>query len=67
MQNLNKNFATLDEFMSECIKMCPIVDVKDNVVYLKQVELNFLILIYSKIRLKSISRREFCLFDKVTF
>lgn len=37
MQNLNKNFASLDEFISECIKMCPIVDVKDNVVFLKQV------------------------------
>ncbi len=36
MQNLNKYFPTLDEFIQECIKMCPIVDVKDNVVYLKQ-------------------------------
>ena len=36
MQNLNKYFPTLDEFINECIKMCPIVDVKDNVVFLKQ-------------------------------
>lgn len=36
MQNLNKYFSTLDEFINECIKMCPIVDIKDNVVYLKQ-------------------------------
>ena len=36
MQNLKKHFGTLDEFISECIRMCPIVDVKDNVVYLKQ-------------------------------
>jgi len=36
MQNLNKYYPTLDEFINECIKMCPIVDVKDNVVYLKQ-------------------------------
>ncbi len=36
MQNLNKFYPTLDEFINECIKMCPIVDVKDNVVYLKQ-------------------------------
>lgn len=39
MQNLNKYFLTLDEFINECIKMCPIVDVKDNVVFLKQVNL----------------------------
>ena len=37
MQNFNKYFTTLDEFINECIKICPIVDVKDNVVYLKQV------------------------------
>jgi len=37
MQNLNKHFATLDEFINECIKMCPIVDVKDNVVKLEKV------------------------------
>ena len=36
MQNFNRSFATLDEFINECIKMCPIVDIKDNVVYLKQ-------------------------------
>ena len=36
MQNLNKHFQSLDEFINECIRMCPIVDVKDNVVYLKQ-------------------------------
>jgi tyrosine-protein phosphatase non-receptor type 11 len=34
--NLDKYFPTMDEFMTNCIKMCPIVDVKDNVVYLKQ-------------------------------
>lgn len=36
MQNFHKHYQTLDEFINECIKMCPIVDVKDNVVYLKQ-------------------------------
>lgn len=36
MQNLNKHFNTLDDFITECIKMCPIVDIKNNVVYLKQ-------------------------------
>ena len=36
MQNLNRSFTTLDDFISECIKICPIVDIKDNVVYLKQ-------------------------------
>jgi hypothetical protein len=36
MQNFNKSFPTLDDFINECIKICPIVDIKDNVVYLKQ-------------------------------
>jgi hypothetical protein len=36
MQNFNKHLNTLDEFINECIKMCPIVDIKDNVVILKQ-------------------------------
>lgn len=35
MQNLNKHFKTLDELVQECIKMSPLVDIKDNVVYLK--------------------------------
>ncbi len=42
MQNLNKHFATLDEFINECIKMCPIVDVKDNVVKLEKVNTKIL-------------------------
>lgn len=37
MQNLNKHFKTLDELVQECIKMSPLVDIKDNVVYLKHV------------------------------
>jgi len=37
MQNLNKHFKTLDELIQECIKMSPLVDIKDNVVYLKHV------------------------------
>ena len=37
MQNFDKYSPTLDEFINECIKMCPIVDVRDNVVFLKQV------------------------------
>lgn len=36
MRNFNKSFPTLDEFISECIKMCPIVDERDNVIHLKQ-------------------------------
>jgi tyrosine-protein phosphatase non-receptor type 11 len=36
MQNFSRSFSTLDDFINECIKICPIVDVKDNVVYLKQ-------------------------------
>lgn len=36
MQNLNKSFSTLDEFIEGCSKICPIVDHKDNVVHLKQ-------------------------------
>ncbi len=36
MQNLNKYFGTLDEFIEGCSKICPIVDHKDNVVHLKQ-------------------------------
>lgn len=40
MQNLNKHFKTLDELVQECIKMSPLVDIKDNVVYLKHVSLN---------------------------
>jgi hypothetical protein len=36
MQNFSKSFPTLDDFINECIKICPIVDIKDNVVYLKQ-------------------------------
>jgi hypothetical protein len=35
--NLEKFFPTMDEFINSCIEMCPIVDVKNNVVYLKQV------------------------------
>ena len=42
MQNLNKHFPTLDEFINECIKMCPIVDVKDNVVKLEKVNYKIL-------------------------
>ena len=36
MQNFSKSVPTLDDFITECIKICPIVDIKDNVVYLKQ-------------------------------
>ncbi|RNA26896.1 tyrosine- phosphatase corkscrew isoform X2 [Brachionus plicatilis] len=36
MHSFEKFLPTLDEFINECIKMCPIVDVRDNVVYLKQ-------------------------------
>lgn len=36
MQNFTRSFSTLDDFINECIQICPIVDVKDNVVYLKQ-------------------------------
>ncbi len=36
MHNFNKTFASLDEFIAECIRICPIVDVKDNVVNMKQ-------------------------------
>jgi hypothetical protein len=38
MQNCSKCYPTLDEFITELSKMCPIVDSKDNVVYLKQVK-----------------------------
>jgi len=41
---LNKHFATLDEFINECIKMCPIVDVKDNVVKLEKVNYKIFII-----------------------
>lgn len=37
MNSFEKFLPTLDEFINECIKMCPIVDVRDNVVFLKQV------------------------------
>ena len=37
MQNCSKCYPTLDEFITELSKMCPIVDSKDNVVFLKQV------------------------------
>ena len=36
MQNFTRSFASLDDFVAECIRVCPIVDVKENVVCLKQ-------------------------------
>jgi hypothetical protein len=36
MQNCSKCYPTLDEFINELAKMCPIVDSKDNIVFLKQ-------------------------------
>lgn len=45
MQNCSKCYPTLDEFITALSDMCPIVDSKDNVVFLKQVKfLIFLIL-----------------------
>lgn len=41
MHSFEKFMPTLDEFINECIKMCPIVDIRDNVVYLKQVKYRF--------------------------
>jgi hypothetical protein len=42
MQNYVQAYPSLDLFVSELIKMCPIVDSKDNVIYLKQVCFIFL-------------------------
>jgi tyrosine-protein phosphatase non-receptor type 11 len=36
LQNYEEYYGTLDEFISKLTKLCPIVDSKDNVVYLKQ-------------------------------